>query len=415
MTSLGEVADRQTPGAAQPRRVGAAAHGLLRPARAVRAGVAPGDPLARPGVGHRRQGGREAAGADGRPAQRRRPGHARSSKNLAIDPRAPRRPRLRGREGPAQPGRAGLHGARGAAAVRLRPDDVDGRSTTRTATSSRSRSFDQRVRELRRRQDRQGRPVAACEVRLSTSARTSPASRPRTSRVLGPALDTARDVARRRSDPARRRPAARRRPCRAQGARRERARPVGAGRPASAGRRGRRQRDVPPVTPPARRRPRPEPARPVRAAAAAARLHADLGPAPARRGRRAAREHAAGQLPGSAPGGRRRRSSRARRSRSSSSTTCSSHERGRREPRLRRREPGARRRRDRARDRRRRLPRLQRELGPAVRADDAAQGRPRQRREPRPRQRGARGRLPRRRRLGDAAGRAARRQGRRAG
>ncbi len=69
-----------------------------------------------------------------------------------------------------------------------------------------------------------------------------------------------------------------------------------------------------------------------------------------------------------------------------------------------------RRRGDDARRDRRRLPRLQRQQGPAVRPDDAAEVPGLQRREPAARQRRARGRLPHRHRRGHAPGAPARRQ-----
>ena len=202
MKSLGDVADRQTPALQNLDASAPADHGLLRPPRAVRAGLAPGDPLARPGVGHRRQGG-EGGRADGRPAQRRRAGHAGGLEGPRDDPRAPRRPQERDREGPAQPRRRRATRASRRCCSTSTTRRRRRRSTTRTATSSRSPCSPSECAQLRRRQHRQGQPVAALRSAARSSARTSPGSRREDITTFSdPRSDTARNVARRRSEPA---------------------------------------------------------------------------------------------------------------------------------------------------------------------------------------------------------------------
>ena len=99
-----------------------------------------------------------------------------------------------------------------------------------------------------------------------------------------------------------------------------------------------------------------------------------------------------------------RRASRARAPPASSSTTCSRHEEDRSRHRV---QPRPRRRRDGPRRDRRGVPVLQRQPGPAVRADDVAEGARPQRRQPRARQRDPLRRQPRRRhRRHDAGARA---------
>ena len=144
-------------GAAQPRRLVQAAHDLLRPARPVRRRLAAGLQVAGPAR-------RRPAIA---PSRRRRPSivaarrlrrrHARARQEPLDRPAAPRRPQVRRREGPAQPRRPGLHRPRGAAAVRLRPDDLDV-DLRPEQPHPQDRRLRRAVRRLRQRGDAQEEP-----------------------------------------------------------------------------------------------------------------------------------------------------------------------------------------------------------------------------------------------------------------
>ena len=300
--------------------------------------------------------------------------HAGAGQQPRDRPQGPQRPQPRRREGPALAGRQGLHRLRGAPAVRLRPVDGDQRlrlqrlhaegqpvrvaSARTTRTPSRSRRSSRRTR-------------TSTSAAPRSSARTSRASRRPTRRYTG-----AQDVARARS-------------------------------PAAAKQEARRTQPKAPAaarTPDGAERRRPQ-GTPSRRSTKARRKAEKL--------KRAARGHARHPAPRPAadPGGCRRlpaacrQPRRALPTRSSSSTSCSRHEA--RAPTRSSSAPS------RARDDRRRVPGLQRQQRPAVRADHDGQGARGQRREPGQGQRGARGRLPRRRRHRHAPGRARRRVDRR--
>ena len=124
MKALGQVADDQGSALHNLDLLVQAADDLLRPARALRRRLAAGLQVAGQRVEGRRS--RRQGGAAGHlPARRLRLGHAGARQEPLDRPAAPRRPQVRRREGPAQPRRPGLHRPRGAAAVRLRPDDLD--------------------------------------------------------------------------------------------------------------------------------------------------------------------------------------------------------------------------------------------------------------------------------------------------
>ena len=81
-------------------------------------------------------------------------------------PAAPRRPQARRREGPAQPPRPGLHRPRGAAAVRLRPDDLDV-DLRPEQPHPQDRRLRRAVRRLRQRGDAEEGPEPGAPVRLA--------------------------------------------------------------------------------------------------------------------------------------------------------------------------------------------------------------------------------------------------------
>ena len=106
-------------------------------------------------------------------------------KNLSIVLRAPRRPQARRREGPAQPRRPGLHGPRGAAAVRLRPDDLDV-DLRPEQPHPQDRRLRRAVRRLRQRGDAEEGPEPRAPVRLAPG--------PDPARPQLPRRDQARDA-----------------------------------------------------------------------------------------------------------------------------------------------------------------------------------------------------------------------------
>ena len=91
------------------------------------------------------------------PARRLRRRHAGARQEPLDRPAAPRRPQVRRREGPAQPRRPGLHRPRGAAAVRLRPDDLDV-DLRPEQPHPQDRRLRRAVRRLRQRGDAQEEP-----------------------------------------------------------------------------------------------------------------------------------------------------------------------------------------------------------------------------------------------------------------
>ena len=104
-----------------------------------------------------RRSRRQGRAAGHLPARRLRRRHAGARQEPLDRPAAPRRPQARRREGPAQPRRPGLHRPRGAAAVRLRPDDLDV-DLRPEQPHPQDRRLRRAVRRLRQRGDAQEEP-----------------------------------------------------------------------------------------------------------------------------------------------------------------------------------------------------------------------------------------------------------------
>ena len=138
MTELRATVDEQGPALRNIARERRPDRAAVREPAAVRRGVAPGDPLARRGVGRRPRGRRRRrAPTVGELEQVQRAGVPEVGKNLAIILEHLDDRELLGRGGPAQPRRQGLHRPRGAAPVLLRPDAWRQRPRRRRRTSSR--------------------------------------------------------------------------------------------------------------------------------------------------------------------------------------------------------------------------------------------------------------------------------------
>ncbi len=302
MKSLGEVADRQTPALQNLDASARQITRLLRPARAVRAGLAPGAPLARPGVGDRRQGGE-----GGR--RRRSPllnGVAQGTPEVSEGPRdrssaTSTTGSTRSRRTRAAPAGRATRGSRRCCSTSMTRRRRR-RSTTRTATSSRSPCSPASARTTptpRRVKDNPSLLRSAAR----SSARTSPGSRPRTSRGsrtrgrTPPATSRGGAATRPRRRAAGRAVAARADPS----ARANEPAPSAPTVPGAAGRRGQaagRDRAARDAAGDAGRPVGAEPARPC-VPPRAAGLHAEprLGAGRFAPGGRAAREHAAGPAP----------------------------------------------------------------------------------------------------------------------
>ena len=227
-------------GAAEPRRVGAADHGLLRR-------LGPFAQASRPAIRSLGQASVtgdsavEGGGADGRAARRRRAGHAggraRTSRSILghLDDR-----KYAIEKDPRSPGGQGYTGLE--ALLQYVYDQTTSTATTTEQPHLQGRAVRQRVRELRRRA-RPSRTTRRClRSAARSSARTSPGSRPRTSRA---------SRTRGRTPPATSRGGA-------------------ATRPRRRSRRPRRRCPCRPRTAPAPRTSPPRPRRPCRASAAAA-------------------------------------------------------------------------------------------------------------------------------------------------
>ena len=189
MEALGQVADDQAPALHNLDASAEQLDELLRPARPVRRRLAAG--LPRRWASASKTGDRavKAAPPVDRPARRLRAGHARARQEPRDRPRAPRRPQARRREGPAQPRRPGLHRPRGAAAVRLRPDDVDV-DLRPEQPHPQDRRLRRAVRRLRRAQETLKKdPSLEQRVRLAASGPIQPG-------LNYPDVDPARDARR---------------------------------------------------------------------------------------------------------------------------------------------------------------------------------------------------------------------------
>ena len=206
MKALGQVADDQGSALHNLDASSKQLDDLLRPARPVRRRLAAGLQVAGQRVEDRRS--RRQGGAAGhRPARRLRAGTPELGKNLVDRPAAPRRPQVRRREGPAQPRRPGLHRPRGAAAVRLRPDDLDV-DLRPEQPHPQDRRLRRAVRRLRQRGDAQEEPGPRAPVRLAPGPDPAGPQLPRRHQARG----AGRQRRGRRSAPTATTPAAARRP-----------------------------------------------------------------------------------------------------------------------------------------------------------------------------------------------------------